>query len=190
MRFSIQEEGKPKMIFHTLAEAEKQTGLNWSTIENVLSRNSSRYHRKSDQKLFFIKKEPPVKILTVQGKDFFFLEEIRQEFGLSPTKFKNRIKNQNFPHKIDWISPEILPRGSSFENYSDEKSEWSELQSLREKMRKQFEKVESLREEHQKEMRKQFEKVESLREEHQKEMRKLSARVLKLETVLKNLRMI
>ena len=171
MRFSIQEDGKPKMIFHTLADAQKETGLNWTIIKTVLNRNNSSHHRRSDNKLFFIKKESPVKILTVQGKDFFSLEEIQQEFGLSPTKFKNQIKNQNFSHKIDWISPEILSPGNSSSAASSEQSESknqkSEIESLREEMRKEIDKVESLRKAKQDEMR--------------KEIDFLSARVLQLE---------
>ena len=144
------------MFFHIPADAQKETGLHLSLIKAVLERKNSCYHRKSDNKLFFIRKEPAVKILTVEGKDFFSLEEIQQEFGLAPTKFMNQIKNQNFPHKIDWISPEILSPESS----SSEKSE-----------------VESLREE----MRKKFSEVESVREEMRKEIDFLSARVLQLE---------
>ena len=157
MRFSIQEDGQNKKFFHTSADAQKETGLKFSVIKTVLERNNSSHHRRSDNKLFFIKKESPVKILTVQGKDFFSLEEIQQEFGLTPTKFMNQIKNQNFPHTIDWISPEILsPRNSSSEKSSE---------------------VESLR----KEMRKKFSEVESLRKEMRKEIDFLSARVLQLE---------
>ena len=101
----------------------------------------------------------------VQGKDFFSLEEIQQEFGLAPTKFMNQIKNQNFPHTIDWISPEILSPGNS----SSEKS-FSEVEYLRE------------------EMRKKFSEVESLREEMRKEIDFLSARVLQLEKENKELK--
>ena len=72
MRFSIQEDGRAKMFFHIPADAQKETGLDHSLIKTVLERKNSCYHRKSDNKLFFIRKEPAVKILTVQGKDFFF----------------------------------------------------------------------------------------------------------------------
>ena len=113
MRFSIQEAGKAKRFFHLPADAQKETGVHQSLIKGVLARNNSSYHRKSDNKLFFIQKEPPVKLLTVQGKDFFSMEEIQKEFDLSPTIFTNQIRNQKFPHEIDWVSPEILSPGES-----------------------------------------------------------------------------
>ena len=69
----------------------------------------------------------------------------------------NQIKHQKFPHKIDWISPEILsPESSS-------SSEKSEIESLRE------------------EMKKKFDEFESRQEEMRKEIDFLSARVLQLE---------
>ena len=157
MRFSIQEDGKAKMFFHIPADAQKETGLHLSLIKAVLERKNSCYHRESDNKLFFIRKEPAVKILMVEGKDFFSLEEIQNMFQLSPTIFMNQIKNQKFPHKIDWISPEILSPGSS------SSSEKSEIESLRE------------------EMRKKFDEFESRQEEMRKEIDFLSARVLQLE---------
>ena len=108
MRFSIQEEGKNKKIFHSFSAAQKETGVQNSVIEATLQRTNSRYHRKSDNKFFLFKKEPPVKILTINGEDFFSLEEIQQKFGLSQTKLMNQLKNKTFPEKIDWISPEIF----------------------------------------------------------------------------------
>ena len=156
MRF-FQEDGKAKLFFHIPADAQKETGLHLSLIKAVLERKNSCYHRKSDNKLFFIRKEPAVKILTVEGKDFFSLEEIQNMFHLTPTIFMNQIKNQKFPHKIDWISPEILSPGSS------SSSEKSEIESLRE------------------EMRKKFDEFESRQEEMRKEIDFLSARVLQLE---------
>ena len=172
MRFSIQEAGKAKRFFHIPADAQKETGLHLSTIKAVLKRKNSCYHRPSDNKLYFIRKEPAVKILTVAGKDFFSLEEIQQEFGLTPTKFMNQIKNQNFPHKIDWIAPEILSpeNSSSSETFSETSSEESETERSEAG-------IESLREE----MRKKFGEFESCQEKMQKEIEFLSARVLQLE---------
>ena len=156
MRFSIQEAGKAKKFFHLPADAQKETGVHHSLIKGVLARNNSSYHRKSDKKLFLIQTEPAVKLLTVRGKDFFFLEEIQQEFGLSPTVFTNQIKNQKFPHEIDWISPEILSPG---ESVSEAKNEKSEVEFLREK----------------------FDELISNQEKMQKETDFLSSRVLQLE---------
>ena len=160
MRFSVQEAGKAKRFFHLPADAQKETGVHHFLIKGVLARNNSSYHRKSDNKLFFIQKEPAVKILTVQGKDFFSLEEIQNEFKLSPTVFANQIRNHKFPHEIDWVSPEILYPGSF--SPSETKIEKSEVDLLREKMEKQFA------------------EFESFREQMKKENELLAARVLKL----------
>ena len=168
MRFSVQEAGKAKRIFHLPADAQKETGVHHSLIKGVLARNNSSYHRKSDNKLFVIQKEPEVKLLTVQGKNFFSLEEIQSKFKLSPTVFANQIRNQKFPHEIDWVSPEILSPGSSGSprgafSPSETKSEKSEVELLRE------------------EMQKQFAEFESFRTQMKKENELLASRVLKLE---------
>ena len=162
MRFSVQEDGKAKRFFHLPADAQKETGVHHSLIKGVVARNNSSYHRKSDNKLFVIQKEPAVKLLTVQGKDFFSLEEIQSEFKLSPTVFANQIRNQKFPHEVDWVSPEILSPGSSGSS-SETKSEKSEVELLRE------------------EMQKQFAEFESFRAQMKKENELLASRVLKLE---------
>ena len=162
MRFSIQEDGKAKKFFHLPADAQKETGVHHSLIKGVLARSNSSYHRKSDNKLFVIQKEPPVKLLTARGKDFFSLKEIQDEFKLSPTVFANQIRNQKFPHEIDWVSPEILYPGSSGSS-SETKSEKSEVELLRE------------------EMQKQFAEFESFRAQMKKENELLASRVLKLE---------
>ena len=132
MRFSIQEEGKNKKIFHSFSAAQKETGVQNSVIEATLQRTNSRYHRKSDNKFFLIQKEPQVKILTINGEDFFSLEEIQPKFGLSQTKLLNQLKNKTFPQKIDWISPEIF----SSEFFSSEKSEVDFLREELEEMKK------------------------------------------------------
>ena len=162
MRFSVQEAGKAKRIFHLPADAQKETGVHHSLIKGVLARNNSSYHRKSDNKLFVIQKEPEVKLLTVQGKNFFSLEEIQSKFKLSPTVFANQIRNQKFPHEVDWVSPEILYPGSSGSS-SETKSEKSEVELLRE------------------EMQKQFAEFEFFRAQMKKENELLASRVLKLE---------
>ena len=132
--------------------------MHHSLIKGVLARKNSSYHRKSDNKLFVIQKEPAVKLLTVQGKDFFSLEEIQSEFKLSLTVFVNQIRNQKFPHEVDWVSPEILDSRGGLG--SPRKSE-----------------VELLREE----MQKQFAEFESFRAQMKKENELLASRVLKLE---------
>ena len=151
MRFSIQEQNGKKMFFHSPAAANKVTGLHLTTIKTILERGGNpTYHRKSDNKLFEIRKEAPIKILEIEGEDFFSLEEIQAKFGLSPTKFLNQVKNDQFAKKIDWISPELFS-GSEASNESetekiDERSEAElalALEILREEMRSQFEKYQA-----------------------------------------------
>ena len=138
MRFSIQEQNEKKMFFHSPAAANKVTGLHLTTIKTILERGGNpTYHRKSDNKLFEIRKEDPIKILEIEGEDFFSLEEIQAKFGLSPTKFLNQVKNDQFAKKIDWISPELFPGNES------ETEKIDELEVLREEMRSQFEKYQA-----------------------------------------------
>ena len=138
MRFSIQEQNEKKMFFHSPAAANKVTGLHLTTIKTILERGGNpTYHRKSDNKLFEIRKEAPIKILEIEGEDFFSLEEIQAKFGLSPTKFLNQVKNDQFAKKIDWISPELSPGNES------ETEKIDELEILREEMRSQFEKFQA-----------------------------------------------
>ena len=142
MRFSIQEQNEKKMFFHSPAAANKVTGLHLTTIKTILERGGNpTYHRKSDNKLFEIRKEDPIKILEIEGEDFFSLEEIQAKFGLSPTKFLNQVKNDQFAKKIDWISPELFP-GSEASNES-ETEKIDELEILREEMRSQFKKYQA-----------------------------------------------
>ena len=108
MRFSIQEQNQPKQFFHFIPAAQKETGIPNSIIKSALERINPRYHRKSDNKIFFIQKEPQIKILTIAEEDFFSLEELKEKFGLSPTKIFNQLKNKSVPQKIDWISPELF----------------------------------------------------------------------------------
>ena len=64
------------------------------------------------------------------------MEEIQQKFDLSPTKFINQLKDQKFPQKIDWFSPEI---------FSPEKpNEKSEVESLRKKLNEMKKEIDSL----------------------------------------------
>ena len=131
MRFSIQEQNGKKMFFHSPAAANKVTGLHLTTIKTILERGGNpTYHRKSDNKLFEIRKEAPIKILEIEGEDFFSLEEIQAKFGLSPTKFLNQVKNDQFAKKIDWISPELFPGNES------ETEKIDELEILREQFEK------------------------------------------------------
>ena len=131
MRFSIQEQNEKKMFFHSPAAANKVTGLHLTTIKTILERGGNpTYHRKSDNKLFEIRKEAPIKILEIEGEDFFSLEEIQAKFGLSPTKFLNQVKNDQFAKKIDWISPELFPGNES------ETEKIDELEVLREQFEK------------------------------------------------------
>ena len=168
MRFSIQEQNEKKMFFHSPAAANKVTGLHLTTIKTILERGGNpTYHRKSDNKLFEIRKEDPIKILEIEGEDFFSLEEIQAKFGLSPTKFLNQVKNDQFAKKIDWISPELFP-GSEASNES-ETEKIDELEVLRE----QFEKYQA-------EMRSQFEKYQAEMSNLHAEISRLSAKVASL----------
>ena len=158
MRFSIQEQNGKKMFFHSPAAANKATGLHLTTIKTILERGGNPiYHRKFDNKLFEIRKEDPIRLIMIEGEDFFSLEEIQAKFGLSPTKFLNQVKNDQFAKKIDWISPELFPGNES------ETEKIDELEILR----SQFEKF-------QEETRSQFEK-------YQAEIDRLSAKVETLE---------
>ena len=164
MRFSIQEQNGKKMFFHSPAAANKVTGLHLTTIKTILERGGNpTYHRKSDNKLFEIRKEAPIKILEIEGEDFFSLEEIQAKFGLSPTKFLNQVKNDQFAKKIDWISPELFPGNES------ETEKIDELEILRE----QFEKYQA-------EMRSQFEKYQVEMSNLHAEIDRLSAKVASL----------
>ena len=122
------------MFFHSLPAAEKATGLNRKTIQDVLERGNKVYHRKSDHKLFTISKEEPILVAKIEGKDFFSLEEIHEKLGLSPTRFLNQIKSGKFAKKIDWISDELFPGNESKTEKPDE------IKILREEMKSQFEK--------------------------------------------------
>ena len=171
MRFSIQEQNGKKMFFHSPAAANKVTGLHLTTIKTILERGGNpTYHRKSDNKLFEIRKEDPIKILEIEGEDFFSLEEIQAKFGLSPTKFLNQVKNDQFAKKIDWISPELFPGNESETEKIDERSE-AEL--ALEVLREQFEKYQA-------EMRSQFEKYQAEMSNLHAEISRLSAKVASL----------
>ena len=165
MRFSIQEQNGKKMIFHSPAEAHKVTGVHFTTIKTTLERGANPiYHRRSDNKLFEIRKEDPIRLIMIEGEDFFSLEEIQAKFGLSPTIFLNQVKNDKFAKRIDWISPELFPGGEA------KRAKPDEIKILR----SQFEK-------YQEEMRSQFEKYQTEISKFQAEIDRLSAKVETLE---------
>ena len=111
MRFSVRKQNEKKMFFHLPAAAQKSYRIALDNNKTILDRGGNpNYHRKSDNKLFEILEEQPIKILTIEGKDFFSLEEIEKEFALSPTKFMNQVKNKKFAKQIDWISDELSRR--------------------------------------------------------------------------------
>ena len=174
MRFSIQEQNRKKMIFHSPAEAHKVTGVHFTTIKTTLEREANPiYHRKSDNKLFEIRKEDPIRLIMIEGEDFFSLEEIQAKFGLSPTIFLNQVKNDKFAKRIDWISPELFPGGEAKRAKQDvEKPD--EIKILREEMKSQFEK-------YQEEMKSQFEKYQTEISKFQAEIDRLSTKVETLE---------
>ena len=170
MRFSIQEQNGKKMIFHSPAEAHKVTGVHFTTIKTTLERGANPiYHRKSDNKLFEIRKEDPIRLIMIEGEDFFSLEEIQAKFGLSPTIFLNQVKNDKFAKRIDWISPELFPGGEAKRAKQDvEKPDEIKI------LRSQFEK-------YQEEMRSQFEKCQTEISKFQAEIDRLSTKVETLE---------
>ena len=102
MRFSIQEEGKEKQFFHTFFDAHKATGLDSRTIFVAIKREDSRYRRRSDKKVSFIKKElEDEEILVIDGKEFtssnkskIFLDCQQQGFSI-----KSNEKNKQFTDK-------------------------------------------------------------------------------------------
>ena len=153
------------MIFHSFAEAHKVTGVHFTTIKTTLERGANPiYHRRSDNKLFEIRKEDPIRLIMIEGEDFFSLEEIQAKFGLSPTIFLNQVKNDKFAKRIDWISPELFPGGEA------KRAKPDEIKILR----FQFEK-------YQEEMKSQFEKYQTEISKFQAEIDRLSAKVEALE---------
>ena len=144
MRISVREQNEKKMFFHLPAAAQKVTGLHLTTIKTILDRGGNpNYHRKSDNKLFEILEEPPIKILTIEGKDFFSLEEIEKEFALSPTKFMNQVKNKKFAKQIDWISDELFPEKLQQEKEPDLRAEMKKLQEENERLSARLEDLEA-----------------------------------------------
>ena len=144
MRFSVKEQNEKKMFFHLPASAQKVTGLHMTTIKTILERGGNpTYHRKSDNKLFEILEEEPIRILTIEGKDFFSLEQASQEFGLSPTKFMNQIRNKKFAKQIDWISDELFPEKFYREKELDPWEEITKLQAENEKLSARLEDLEA-----------------------------------------------
>ena len=144
MRFSVKEQNEKKMFFHLPASAQKVTGLHMTTIKTILERGGNpTYHRKSDNKLFEILEELPIKILTIEGKDFFSLEQVSQEFGLSPTKFMNQVRNKKFAKQIDWISDELFPEKFHQEKEPDPWAEIKKLQAENEKLSARLEDLEA-----------------------------------------------
>ena len=93
---------------------------------------------------------------------------------MSPTKFLNQVKNDQFAKKIDWISPELFPGNESETEKIDERSE-AEL--ALEILREQFEKYQA-------EMRSQFEKYQAEMSNLHAEISRLSAKVASLEASL------
>ena len=94
---------------------------------------------------------------------------------MSPTKFLNQVKNDQFAKKIDWISPELFS-GSEASNESETEKidERSEAELALEVLREQFEKYQA-------EMRSQFEKYQAEMSNLHAEISRLSAKVETLE---------
>ena len=171
MRFSIKAPNKSLQFFHLPSAAVKASGLHWVTIKTALERENPFYHRRSDNALFTIRKAEPIKIATIDGKDFFSVEEIQEEFGLTPTKFLNQIRKNKFAKKIDCISDELFPEKAKQEKEPDQ------LEVLREKMNSQFEKFQA----EINQLSAQNEKFQEELRSSQAEIERLSSRVETLE---------
>ena len=140
----MKEQNEKKMFFHLPAAAQKVTGLHMTTIKTILDRGGNpNYHRKSDNKLFEIREETPIKLLTIEGKDFFSLEEIEKEFALSPTKFMNQVRNKKFAKQIDWISDKLFPEKLQQEKEPDLQEQIKKLQAENEKLSARLEDLEA-----------------------------------------------
>ena len=129
MRFSIQSRMKKDVLSFSRSSQQSYRIAFDNHQNDSRKRRKSTYHRKSDNKLFEIRKKIQSKFSRLKVKDFFSLEEIQAKFGLSPTKFLNQVKNDQFAKKIDWISPELFP-GSEATNES-ETEKIDELEVLR-----------------------------------------------------------
>ena len=177
MRFSIQEQNEKKMFLSfSRSSQQKFTGLHLTTIKTILERGGNpTYHRKSDkQNSLKSGKKIQSKFSRLKVKISFPWKKIQAKFGLSPTKFLNQVKNDQFAKKIDWISPELFPGNESETEKIDERSE-AEL--ALEVLREQFEKYQA-------EMRSQFEKYQAEMSNLHAEISRLSAKVETLEASL------
>ena len=114
MKFSIQEEGKEKKVFLTFKEAENATGIPSSLIWKVLKRKNPKFVRKSDKKVFFIKEEKDEKLCLIDNEEFTSFQQIKERFGISPTKFLNQIakKQKHFLHchEISHFVKDLSPK--------------------------------------------------------------------------------
>ena len=115
MKFSIQEEGHEKQIFLTFKEASSATGIPSKVILRVLKSVQPKYVRRTDKKVFWIKKEEKKPFIQVDGEDFFTAEEIQERFGLSRTVFFNQLQkkkthfldSQEKSHEVTWKSEKL-----------------------------------------------------------------------------------
>ena len=123
MRFSIQEQNEKKMFFHSPAAANKVTGLHLTTIK--------RFSKEEEIRLIIASpitnslksgKKIQSKFSRLKVKISFPWKKSKQSLVLSPTKFLNQVKNDQFAKKIDWISPELFPGNESETEKIDERS--------------------------------------------------------------------
>ena len=63
-------------------------------IYAILKRYNPRYKRRSDKKVFFIREERDEKLCSIDGEDFFYFQQIKDRFGISPTVFLNQIERK------------------------------------------------------------------------------------------------
>ena len=101
MRFSIQEQNEKKDVLSFSRSSQQSYRTTFDNHQNEFSKEEEirliiaspiTNSLKSGKKI-------QSKILEIEGEDFFSLEEIQAKFGLSPTKFLNQVKNDQFAEK-------------------------------------------------------------------------------------------
>ena len=120
MKIEIQEEGKEKKMFFTFRDASLFTGIPIPTIWNFLKkseRKNDRFVRRSDKKVFFIREKKDETFIQVDGVNFFDIDEITQQFGLTRTTLINQlIRKKNHFLDQDEISHFVTWKSDDLEN--------------------------------------------------------------------------
>ena len=116
MKFSIKEAGSDKKIFFSFRMAEEETGIHKATLLRILRSGQIYFRRRSDKKMFEIREESDEPVIQIDGKDYYKIEDIEKDFGLSKTVFTNAVFTQGGKyfldsngeiHKITWKCSEL-----------------------------------------------------------------------------------